>query len=218
MNFKEFFLTKENRDYKKWEDLSRIIDKLHSSGWRRLGSGTKASVYGKIGVSYVIKVYYDDMCYDRFLDYVEQNSDDPYLIKIKKRIRADDYGIVALERLDPITGRYGWEDILAKLLGTVFSTMEVGNYSFDETIEGVRKKYQFKYDRIPDDWKTKEDFRANKRVDYFIESYLPLFKSMYNLKKYLESIESHCQYDTHLGNIMIRPGTKDYVISDPLIE
>jgi hypothetical protein len=222
MNFKQFYEQNSNRDY---EDF---LDYLRSNGWGWTGSGAFGTVFKKPNKNYVLKVYKNDPAYDNFLNFIEENQNDPHIPKIKRRIlplsnnQSKNYGIVAIEKLDSLkSSDWRWR-LVSSFENTLYDN-NIGNLSFDEylnnAIEEVRNIYKENLE-IAKQQKIKRNIRNEsrklRRLDYFVESNLGIFKSIYRLKKFLESNGESHTFDMHSGNFMIRPSTGEIIVTDPI--
>jgi hypothetical protein len=225
MNFKYFYEQKSKRDY---EDF---LDYLRSNGWQWKGSGAFASVFQKPNKNYVLKVYKNDPAYDDFLDFIEENQNDPHIPKIKRRIlpltsnQSENYGIVAIEKLDNLK-RSDWRWRLVSAFESFLYSDAVGNLSFDEYINNITEQVRNMFDESLEKAKmrvargtlgnTRSESRKLRRLDYFVETNLGIFKTFYRLKKFLESNGNSHSFDMHSGNFMMRPSTGEIVVTDPI--
>lgn len=226
MQFKQFYEQKEQKPY------DDFIDFLQKKGWRKIGFGAFGIVFEKLNKNYVIKVYYNDPAYDRFLDFIEQNQNDPHIPKINRRIIRQpkdsrdfnyDYGVVAIEKLGKLE-RPRWRWDMVSMFQKFLKGVDVLNLSFDEyidkSIKSVRQNLQEDIDFYNDDPHEKyyslSYRKLLKRLDYFVESNLGLFKTFYKFKKFLEDNNATHQFDLHSGNFMIRPSTGEIVVIDPI--
>lgn len=244
MNFKDFYnerLVEEDIRSEIRFNYGTFIEYLkNEKGWNIIGRGARGTVFDKSGKSYVLKLYKNDNCYNMFLDFLEENQNNPHLVKIQRRIVSGNSGLVAIEKLQRITYS-DWRDTLVSSLGGYLENLDVRDKSFEEVLEIVKDKIKNKYTSFlntdmyninepgikslekikrlkKDQAYKKSNFSALKRLDYFIESYLPALKTIYELQKYLlKNGGSACYMDTHLGNFMIRPSTGEIVITDPTI-
>ena len=246
MNFKEFYnerVVEENIPHQIKFNYYDFINYLtYKKKWHPIGVGANATVFDKSGKNYVLKLYRNDKCYDIFLDFVEKNQNNPHLVKIQRRIVSGDSGLVAIEKLQKIDYS-SWRDSLVSSLGYYLGNYDVRDSSFNEVLEGVKQNIISYYqNEINDDTiynvnapgidplekmkrlKSAQEYKKSyfsslKRLDYFIESYLPALKTIYDLKTYLvKNGGRDCYMDTHLGNFMIRPSTGELVITDPVIK
>jgi hypothetical protein len=131
MNFKYFYEQNSNRDY------HDFLDYLRSNGWKWIGSGSFGTVFQKQNKNYVLKVYKDDAAYDNFLNFIEENQNDPHIPKIKRRILplsnnpSKNYGIVAIEKLNGLKSS-DWRWRLVSTFENALYDNPVGNLGFDE--------------------------------------------------------------------------------------
>lgn len=226
MQFKQFYEQKEQKPY------DDFIDFLRKKGWSQIGFGSFGTVFGKSNKNYVIKVYHDDPAYERFLDFIEQNQNDPHIPKINRRIIRQpkdsrdsdyDYGVVAIEKLGKLErSRWRWD--MVPLFQKFLKGIGVLNLSFDEyidkSIKSVRQDLQEDIDFYKDNphgkYYSHSYRKLLKRLDYFVESNLGLFKTFYKFKKFLEDNNATHKFDLHSGNFMIRPSTGEIVVIDPI--
>jgi hypothetical protein len=224
MNFKYFYEQKSKRDY---EDF---LDYLSSNGWQWKGSGAFATVFQKPNKDYVMKVYKDDPAYDNFLDFIEENQNDPHIPKIKRRIlplsnNYKNYGIVAIEKLDNLK-HHDWRWPLVSTFESFLYSNDVGNLSFDDYINNIIEKVRNIYEKSLETAKdrvskgmlsnTRSQSRKLRRLDYFVETNLGIFKTFYRLKRFLESNGKSHAFDMHAGNFMMRPSTGEIIVTDPI--
>lgn len=200
---------------KKLYRLNDYVDYLNSGGWREIGSGSYGVVLGKRGKNYVLKVY-DDQAYDAYLQYLEMNKDNnPHLVKVRRYIindskEGDFLGVVAIEKLNPIiskNGQYNWIRRIVLEFAEFLNTEKTS--SFNRAIDKFRRRY---YENNKDS-KTVEGKKSIRRLDFFIENYLPIAKTLYDISDF---VSSEIFMDLHQGNFMIRPSTNEIVITDPL--
>jgi len=221
MNFKQFYEQNSNRDY------YDFLEYLKSNGWGWTGSGAFGTVFKKPNKNYVLKVYRNDPAYDNFLNFIEENQNDPHIPKIKRRIlplsnnQSRDYGIVAIEKLDSLKiGDWRWR--LVSTFANALHDYTIGNLGFDEylnnVVEAVRDIYKenLEITKQKRPKNTRSESRRLRRLDYFVESNLGIFKTFYKLKKFLESNEESHLFDMHSGNFMMRPSTGEIIVTDPI--
>ena len=86
--------------------VQHVDDKLLANGWAKIGDGYYATVYGKSGTSYVLKVFERDSAYVDFLKMIAQHPN-PHFPKIRGRLRVTEaYHAVRMEKLFQIP-QYG---------------------------------------------------------------------------------------------------------------
>ena len=226
MNFKEHFIKVLEEQDKPKRRLYEYEKMLLQNGWRIIGAGFSGNVYGKQGLNYVIKVYNNDPSYSAYLDFILENQNDPHLPKIRKVFvpygsvsDGVEYGAVAIEKLKPVQ-KINWRFSLVYRLKNAMVNIGVNNLSFEEFLEKVQKETKNNLSNIIQDSKNKINIinytKQLRRLDYFIESNLPLLKSFYKLTKFLEEMNLEVCFDLHEGNFMIRPSTGEIIITDPV--
>lgn len=72
-------------------------------GFKPIGTGNYAAVYGHPSYPYVVKVFMKDTAYLRWLDYAKKNQNNPYVPKVKGKVVriSNNFMAVRLERLTP---------------------------------------------------------------------------------------------------------------------
>ena len=226
MNFKEHFIKVLEEQDKPKKNLDEYNEMLLQNGWKRIGAGSYGVVYEKQGLNYVIKVYINDPSYSAYLDFILENQNDPHLPKIRKVFvpygsvsDGVEYGAVAIEKLKPVQ-RINWRFSLVYRLKNAMVNIGVHNLSFEEFLEKVQKETKNNLletiQNLTSKINTINYTKQLRRLDYFIESNLPLLKSFYKLKKFLEEMNLEVYFDLHQGNFMIRPSTGEIIITDPI--
>lgn len=224
MTFKDFYTSKTVSEaiIQSIPDPNFYTEYLKKKGWNLEGRGAKGFVFSKNNKDYVLKFYKNDPCYDKFLDYLEKNQNNPYLPKIKRRILPGNIGLVALEKLQPLKSDK-LADYITGMMGDIVSShIRVKDLSFNEVMRRVEPLFKSQIERLIDNSFYDKVIlkKVLRRLDYFIEIHLPIFKTMYDFKKFLENNpvkDKDCLFDAHLGNFMVRPSTKEIVITDPVI-
>lgn len=226
MSFKEYFIENMVRSSSR-EEWQKF---LQSKGWRPLGRGANAVVFGQPSKKYVLKVYEgDDFGYKTFLDFLETQQGNPDVVMMKRRIyqRPDgvkDNGaeVVALEKLKPLT-----EDSV--LFSVIFDVVqyirgkEIFNLPFEEAMKKISRNIILEYEEEVSDAK---EFGPPERVanykrriqafNILTKRYNSLFKTIFELKLFARKQGEMGVLDLHKGNFMIRPSTGKIVITDPL--
>lgn len=221
--------------------LDNYKNRLINNGWKEIGEGSFATVFEKLGKNYVLKLYISDAGYESFLDFLEQNQNNPHLVKIKRslipsRSEVTKIGLVAIEKLKPIS-RSDWRINLSTSLGRFLTNYNINHKSFDQTISDAKKKVEedlqsnIENVNISADKKELSDVmkefirkqnalhkKTIRRLDYFIETNIDLIKTFYDLKKSLKGNKADFRFDLHRDNFMIRPSTGEIVITDPLAD
>lgn len=236
MNFKDFYnnsFIKESSTNTKLK-LSDLADNLVDNGWEAIGRGSYGTVYKKTGKSYVLKLY-NDYCYNEYLNFIEQNQNDPHVVKIKRRIIRGDMGLVAIEKLEELPRKHWITEILSRFSGKMLYKFD-NNKDDDELINLFQteirdnllndlvytqrfiEKRKIEKDSVP---KYSEDTvikykKLLKRLDFSFENHLNEIRTLFRLKRFLSKISSDCSFDLHMGNFLKRPSTGEIVITDPI--
>jgi hypothetical protein len=215
------------------------IEYLEHRGWNIYGEGSYGTVLDKPSKNYVLKVF-ADKGYNTFLNFIEQNQHNPNLAKIKRKIIKSNsnelLGVVAIEKLKPVNSKkYAWiSDITGHFARFINSYRDsADNRSFEEVLNSFRETYTIykssTYQKYKDHLKAGNNLgsyekrmyltsrRGIDRLDFFIENYLPIAQTLYELCTYVQKNAHDSWFDLHLGNFMIRPSTNEIVITDPLI-
>jgi hypothetical protein len=236
MNFKEFytnFFIKESL-MKHTSSLSDLQDHLVDNEWEAIGSGSYGTVYKKAGKDYVLKAY-DDECYNQYLDFIEQNQNDPHVVKIKRRIIKNNIGLVAIEKLEEFPRGHWIDGILSRFSGkmiykfdenvddeeliNLFQTEIRNNISNDlESMQKFIEKRKIEQDYIPryivDTIKRYK--KELSRLSFAFENHLNEIRTLIKLKRFLINHSSDCSFDLHVGNFLRRPSTGEIIITDPI--
>lgn len=219
MNFKDFY---NERDFdKRWNLVQRNLpDFLNKKGWKKIGSGAYSTVYSKIGKNYVIKVFEDDHAYQLYLEFIQQNRNNPHVPKIQKimidaskqkEINTNEVGIIMMEKLKPVEySDISWRFLILENFKQYLRNVDAIHTPLDEFLEYFKKRYIQEYGH------RKYHFKSIKRFDYFLESNLEICRLLYNLRKFLQQKGENKFFDLHSGNFMIRPSTGEIVVSDPI--
>jgi len=233
MTFKNFYKKKLINEalIKPVSDLSDLSALLADKDWYEIARGAYGIVYKKTNKDYILKAY-DDQCYNHFLDFVEQNQDNPHVVKIKRRILKDDIGLVAIETLKALPFD-DWRDDILSRLSIFLSNIVISNKTADEIIELFEqyvktqaekdiadtnaKKMMLKRDLLPYEKDAIIAYKKSlKRISFAIENHLNEMRTLISLAKYLDSLSSGCSFDLHMGNFLLRPSTGEIVVTDPI--
>jgi hypothetical protein len=218
MNFQGFYNSKLKDIPKETYTLEDIKNNLTNRGWNYFGSGAFASVFVKKDTDYVIKIYKNDKAYDRYLEFLENNQDNPHAPKILKKLKfpsdnENEIKMVVMERLVPVNPK-DWRVKTAEVLENILGS--INPYDTEEGILFILK------DRVEDyDWfnSKREEKKIKRRIDYFLETNLDLIRFLINYTKFLKRNEylKSTRFDLHDKNYMIRPSTGEVVITDPSV-
>lgn len=90
----------DTRD-RSWQN--NLKDAFAKYGFKPLGTGNYAAVYGHPSYPFVIKVFMKDAAYLRWLNYSKKNQDNPYVPKVRGKVVriSDNFMAVRLEKLTP---------------------------------------------------------------------------------------------------------------------
>lgn len=99
---------------------------LIKNGWREIGKGAYASVYGHSDKNYVLKVFTKaDTAYLDFINFTKQHSN-KHFPKFGKLMEADgDHWQVRIEKLQTITSQYEKE---IKIIGNIIALLKYRSY------------------------------------------------------------------------------------------
>jgi hypothetical protein len=226
MKFKQFFQENMVRSSSRtvWEY------RLEKKGWKPIGRGANALVFGHPSKKYVLKVYEgDDYGYKTFLDFLETQQGNPDVVMMKRRLYQRPDGVddnsaevVALEKLKPLTK----DNILFNVIYDVSQYIpgkDLFNLPFEEAMEKISKNIIGEYE---DEFNYAKEFGPpNRALDYkrriqafniLIKRYNSLFRTLFELKRFARKQGEIGILDLHKGNFMIRPSTGKIVITDPL--
>jgi len=218
MNFQGFYNSKLKDSPKENYTLEDIENNLTNRGWSRFGRGAFASVFVKKDKDYVIKVYTEDKGYDRYLEFLENNQDNPHAPKILKKMKFpsstdDEVKMVVMERLVPVNTN-DWRVQIATIINSFIDS--INPYGLEDGI-----LYELK-DKIKNyEWfrSNRESKKIQRRLDYFIETNLDLIRFLLNYAKFLKRNDyfKSNRFDLHDRNYMVRPSTGEVVITDPSV-
>lgn len=86
-----------------WGD--NLPDYFAKHGWKKLGSGKYASVFGSSKYPYIIKVFMKDAALLKWLQFAAKNQKNPYVPKLKGGIvrLSDTFFALRMEKLNPVS-------------------------------------------------------------------------------------------------------------------
>lgn len=243
MNFQELseHIVVKEALLKQRSDVNEYRKYLENNGWTVIGSGSYGVVFEKLNKNYVLKVY-EDLGYDLFLEFLEDHINNPHFPNIKRKIIQNNpdrfLGVVAIEKLKPIkTDKIKWiSDLTNEFSATLNAhTRTSKNSSFEEVLNSFKSNYmKYHKNELEKDKEYIKDPTALSsyarrryanirkcidRLDFYLENYLPIAKSLYDLSTFIKDkgLQDKGYFDLHLGNFMIRPSTGEIVITDPLV-
>ena len=121
-----------------WRD--NLTEYMNAHGFKFLGKGKYASVYGNPKYPFVIKVFMRDSAYQRWLDFCLKNKNNKHVPQIKGKVVKITNNVMALriERLTPLKGSYSSEKF-----GSEFAKWERDNsyVSDDSDINDILKHF-----------------------------------------------------------------------------
>lgn len=216
----------DDYDYKSM-DLSEVLGPyLEKKGLKHLGEGAFAVVYGRPGANRVVKISQgEDRCWLKYANWaMGQQHKNPHVPDIH---HLETYTITSTYPGDRPSKTPVFFAVMEKLL-----PFERKNINFKDesniallaylaTHEGfphftkMRKGMAFKghpFKRPYDHWNP--DPKYMNRMEKFAEKGEK--HEVIKLFKQVESKWRNCEGDFHDGNIMIRPSTGEFVITDPV--
>ena len=203
-----------------WRSPSAIRHFLAKEGYKELGSGAFGEAWAKPRSKFVIKISRrEDECYLRFAHWAMKQKNNPYIPKIKflktYRGRAEEIDgsddaklfITAIERLNELREDYKLKDFTwthrqLPMLAWMSHTLQKGEFDnqFIETYKNTFPNVE-PAQMVRDMRKYNEKFKSSKMARTYNE-----IRMMF---------ATTCGMDLHLGNMMMRPGTKQIVFTDP---
>jgi hypothetical protein len=178
-----------------WANFKRWDAFLRKNGWRKLGAGSFAAVFGKTGLNYVIKVpFYRDRPWMRYAQYCVEHRGNPHVMKVSflKEETSNHFFIAAIERLKKFPVINGWD--MSKVVANYTDNMKF--YSNEEMIETVTNYANAQSDK--------------KMANWLLKVLVPQLPKLTETVKDLGALGN---LDLHEFNIMMR-GNK-VVIIDP---
>lgn len=204
------------------ETRQSLVEKMKNKGWEYSGNGEYGTVLSRPDKNYVLKIY-NDYAYDQYLEFIKEHSDNPHVVKISGIL---EYGkglkMVSIEKLNPIKDSK-WREKIATGYADFLDRGKTDADNFYNTLEKFEEWFTESMLKDMEYYKKNPYFqqhvlinkKANRRLKFFIENHLPLFKIIYELDKFRDTDTT---LDLHLGNFMIRPSTNEIVVTDPLVE
>lgn len=183
-------------NFKKWDAF------LRKNGWKKLGNGSFAAVFGKPGLSYVIKVpFYRDRPWMKYAEYCMTHRNNPHVMKVSflKEETSTHFFIAAIERLKNFPNYGG---------------MSMADYAVDY-IEQLSNGHKPKEIMQRIEKRAKEMLghtgTMNKQEsNWLLKVLMPQIPALAKVVMDLKNID---HLDLHQGNIMMRG--KTIVIIDP---
>lgn len=214
---KSFISVAKKSDH--WDSKEALLDKLSrplrditGSGTKMLGSGLFGEVYGKEGNDVVVKLAVRDPQTVKWVKWVLRNQDNKHVPKIYGFKSYRDSIYVRMERLIPVPKKFDWvknaPDLVIALADADYTT--VGEPIIIAVINSFGKQQldnHFDFDNLRD---------AIKALPKSLTK-SPLAKLVSKIS-YMNNdlIDVAINDDGTAQNIMLRPGTHDVVITDPV--
>lgn len=208
----DFLLNPEHRD----KDWNALMDEFEKSGGKVLGYGSKGSVYEHPSWNYVLKMFYDDEFYIRFIRFVIQNRHPSFpkifslqrIVPFFKRYPTQEkMYIVRMEKLNPIS-RDLFKELEFNLDRGVSYIKDLKAGTADRTEEVIasreKRKAGIRYEYVPVHGYVLEVLKKHPNFYYVFEGMYLLHNS--GLKG---------AWDIHRENLMQRTNG-EIVITDPL--
>jgi hypothetical protein len=142
------------------KELPDVSHELRELGWNRIGAGSFARVFEHPKYPLVLKIFTSkDKCYIKFLKYIQQNSTNPYLPKIRGKILKlnRDFYAVRLEKLEPVDKRV-WDN----QYDPMFYDFAELNFNYE--------KIKARYPKYKELWKTMVDIKKDTNCNLDIHS------------------------------------------------
>lgn len=224
MNFNKLYnLLLEDVTPSKNDTYESIELKLKKEGWSFLGRGCYGTVFGNPNKDYVLKLYNDE-AYDEYVEFIKQHSDNPHVVRIKEILSSgfgpnSEYKLIAIEKLNPVQFPK-WIDNIASYYSSFLDNYHYSEFDdFYSTIESFEQYMSSGTEKDIEFYKINKNKRQEhnikksiRRLGFFIENYIDLFRILFELNKFQESNS----FDLHTGNFMRRPSTGEIVVTDPL--
>ena len=179
----------------KWDYIDKV---LRPQGWKYAGSGAYGVVYTKGTAAIKLGQVTGNKGYLKYIESVSELGDNPSKPMISELTYCtpkgsegnsyDRFFIVMMERLDPIRGD---DDDDVDSIDAIINRLAYNYRDSAAEIDGIIKKLKRK--------------RSQQRG------------LMKVIEKIVELTKQGCGLDIHYGNLMVRPGTDELVITDPLV-
>lgn len=222
------------------EEYKSIINWFVENNWTQIGNGIYASVWEPPYKSdMVVKVApFGDKCWEIYHTWTKRNQNNPHVPKIQMFRRFDDrtrsFFIAGIERLEPLNHtlyeilrlpEYRTIDSRDKFMRYMFVAHAVAWANPDKQIyEHVcRSKFgkSMGWDKFLDSdgyLDTNHGVALRDKVIELVNAELystPLGNILYQIV-HSSRFKQRCFRDLHGGNIMIRPSTGEWVVTDPV--
>tara|TARA_R110000823_G_scaffold230090_4_gene357005 strand:+ start:253 stop:915 length:663 start_codon:yes stop_codon:yes gene_type:complete len=201
---------------RKWSGVQKVQSFLARQGYDYVDEGVYSIVFAKPRGKFVVKVSKkEDVCYLEFARWASAQKNNPWLPKIKFmkdfQVTTRDgekvtFLITAIEKLHTLKGgvisNIRWTHHQLPLLLFLSQEMSFGNQLQNAYTDLFKKTYGRDIN-LTDEYEMSGKFKKNSMLPRTIDTIDEL-------------LSTDCRKDMHLGNIMLRPGTKQIVIIDPL--
>ena len=192
------------------KDLLQLIKDLDEVKFKKAGEGAAAQVFEVNGMIY--KFWAKDSAYEKFIEFVEKNQDNPHLPKLKSKVKEirtffkkpqgfpDTIKYVKMEKLDPITYHekiHGTKNVfIVDIIKEIYYSID--HKSEFREVESLAKEAEG----------SKLSDQSLKEIKGLYDTFVQMYDKIPGINKML--------VDLHAGNMMKRGNT--IVITDPLID
>lgn len=209
MRILELDLKKQLKSADSTADFYAIARKY---GWKPLGRGLYGAVFEHPNKNYVIKVFYRNRSYEKFVDFVLENSTNPHLPKISKNIRAvpgTDLKYVGMENLEPVSEETLRTKYFPELAYMVVKIAKFDLHAPDDVEDFVSQQLQ----ELGLEFDSLRQVNLSEMFDMIHHTPDPSWQTIVDkLVKYADNTGEN-YFDIHYENFMLRNNT--LIITDP---
>lgn len=184
-----------------WELPKNLISWLQERDFEEIGKGLASIVFSSKTENFVVKINkgYIDSGYINFVEFCGKNKGNKHLPKLGKIKKYDDWYIIFIEKLQPVTNEFffsfNFYEFLNKLVD-FYQYVRPDNFTFDQILNSVINSFKEHPIKIDDQIRN----QLNDIVKLLFE-----FKKKYGYSK----------LDLHCNNFMMRGDT--IVVIDPML-
>lgn len=206
-----------------WESPQAIQSWLKENGYKKIGQGAYSEAWEKPGASEIVKISVaEDRCWKVFINWSNKLKNNPHVPKklgVLKEYRGTRDGkpqkfiIAVIEKFDKLTPEYVRKAQGNNFIGLV--ELYYGSYirKPDHAViynQAIRDAIEDRFDDM--------GLETNEQVEKWLDErhINPFSKALGTIYNMAE--RTACTYDFHDDNLMVRPGTGDLVILDPLAD
>lgn len=176
-------------------DLQIFNHALAELGWTKFDYGGMAFLYENPDKDYIVKLFFNDQCYYKFLSVVQKNKSNQHFPKFRGKVLkmagVDDVMAVRMERLSKLTKKEFYDD-------HGFHAWLVIHYGADvDTFDLLNQIPIHQLEFVADEWKNKNRSFVNALI---------IVK---------ENLSGPCEPDFKPDNFMKRGDT--WIITDPYV-